>query len=209
MIGRARDGRAAPRAVRGGWWRLAALPLLLALGARAEAQSACTVPNPPGGQSRTCSVTLRGTLSLPGIVDVRLSTSATNIAGAPVATDATFRAAGDTGLVVVGPLLAVRSTGAVSVTLVNAPTFTGPAPKPASDVHLGVSATTGVCGGIAMSPLATTPIAVQQGAPRPLFQSTAAVTGVTRQLCFRVWWRFATDAPGSYTLPLTVSTTAP
>jgi hypothetical protein len=183
--------------------------LLAAGGSRAEAQTTCSVANPPSGQSRVCSVTLRGTLSLPGLVDVRMSTSATNIAGAPIATDATFRAAADTGIVVTGPVLEVRSTGAVSVTLVNAPTFTGPVPKPASDVHLGLSTTTGACGGVAMSALATTPLAVQQASPRLLFRSTVAVTAATRQLCFRVWWRFASDAPGNYTLPLTVSTTAP
>jgi hypothetical protein len=59
------------------------------------------------------------------------------------------------------------------------------------------------------TPLATTPLAAQQASPRLLFQSSAPVSSATRQLCFRVWWRFAADAPGSYTLPLTVSTTAP
>lgn len=191
------------------WCVLVLTALVVGVSARASAQTTCSVANPPSGQSRVCSVTLRGTLSLPGIVDVRLSTSATNIAGAPVATDATFRAAGDTGIVVTGPVLEVRSTGAVSVTLVNAPAFTGPVPKPASDVHLGVSTVTGVCGGVAMSALAITPLAVQQASPRLLFRSTVAVTSATRQLCFRVWWRFASDAPGNYTLPLTVSTTAP
>lgn len=199
--------RARGRVVR--WCALVLVTLLSGVVTRAAAQTTCSVANPPSGQSRVCSVTLRGTLSLPGIVDVRLSTSTTNIAGAPVATDATFRAAGDTGIVVTGPLLEVRSSGAVSVTLVNAPTFTGPVPKPASDVHLGVSTVTGVCGGVAMSALATTPVAVQQASPRLLFRSSVAVTSATRQLCFRVWWRFASDAPGNYTLPLTVSTTAP
>jgi len=184
------------------------LSLLLAPSG-AGAQTRCVVPNPPSGQARTCTVRLTGTLVLPGLVEVRLSSSATNIAGAPVATDATFQAAADTGLVVVGPTLQVRSTGAVSVTLVNAPTFSGPVPKPASDVHLGVSSSVGGCGGVPTTPLATTPLAAQQASPRLLFQSSAPVSSATRQLCFRVWWRFASDAPGSYTLPLTVSTTAP
>jgi hypothetical protein len=60
-----------------------------------------------------------------------------------------------------------------------------------------------------MAPLSTAALGVQQASPRLLLQTGAAVTDLRRQLCLRVWWRYATDGPGSYQLPLTISVTAP
>ena len=187
--------------------------LLSALAPAAEsvlhAQPSCGVQNPGNNQVRSCTVTLSTTLQLLAQATLSLSSATTDIAGGAPATDAVFVAAGDTGLVVVGPQFRVQSNRGVSVTLVNQPQFTGPWAKPASDVHLGVSNTLSSCAGVGMTPLSTSPLGIQQGAPRILLTSATAVSSVTRQLCLRVWWRFATDIPGSYSLPLTLSVTAP
>lgn len=201
----ARDSRSRVRC-------LFALALLFAVATPwrdASGQVACSVTLPPSGQTRTCTVTRTGTLVLPALAEVSLNRRATNIAGGGSATDAIFLAAGDTGIVVVGPIVRATANRGVSVTLVNAPTFTGPATKPASDVALGVSPTIGVCAGVPTTPLSTSELAVQQAAPRVLLQSTVPLRNVDRQLCFRVRWFYATNPPGVYALPLTVNVTAP
>jgi len=184
--------------------------VLVAVGVRPlTAQVACSTTNPGNRQTRTCTVTLTGTLQLPAQAQVTLSGATTDIAGGGPATDAIFSAAGDTGIVVVGPLFRIRANRGVSVTLINAPSFFGPTSKPASDVQLGVSAITGMCAGVPTVPLSTSALAVQQSAPRVLLQSTVPLLDEQRQLCLRVRWSYATDPPGVYTLPLTVSITAP
>ncbi len=175
----------------------------------ASAQVACAVSTPPVGQTRTCTVTRTGTLVLPALAQVSLNRGSTNIAGGGTATEAIFLAAGDTGIVVVGPIVRATANRGVSVTLVNAPSFSGPATKPASDVALGVSPAIGVCAGVPTTPLSTSSVAAQQAAPRVLLQSTVSLRNVDRQLCFRVRWFYATNPPGAYSLPLTVSVTAP
>jgi len=188
---------------------LAAALLASAMARSLSAQVACTVQNPGTRQTRSCSVTLTGTLTFPPQAEVTLSRSTTDIAGGGVATDAIFRAAADTGIVVVGPTLRVSANRGVSVTLVNAPTFSGPASKPASDVQLGVSPAVGLCTGVPTTPLSTSALAVQQAAPRVLLQSAVALEAVERQLCLRVRWFYASDPPGVYALPLSVTVTAP
>jgi hypothetical protein len=183
--------------------------LALATGAPLAAQASCSVPNPGNRQTRTCTVTLTGTLRLAAQVEVRLGSATTDIAGGAPATHAVFAAASDTGLVVLGPSLSVSASGPVSITLVNAPQFTGPVAKPASDVRLGVGGTLGQCAGVPVSPLSVSALAVQQASPRLLLQTTGPVTSLARQLCLRVRWSYANDGPGSYQLPLTISVTAP
>lgn len=201
---------AARRTPRRGLGRAAMVALLLSgISSVAQAQSSCSVRNPGRNQLLRCSITLGTTLQLPAQALLSLSGSGTNIAGAASATHATFQAAADTGIVVVGPQFGVQSNQGVSVTLVNAPAFTGPVAKPASDVALGVSPTANSCGGVSMTPLSTSPLGVQQGSPRILLASNSPLNNVRRQLCFRVWWRYATDPAGSYSLPLTLSITAP
>ncbi len=93
--------------------------------------------------------------------------------------------------------------------MVNAPSFNGPTPKSAADVSLGISPLVNVCNGVSMLPLSNAPLAVQQAAPRVLLQSNTPGNDVVRQICFDIIWRYANDPPGSYTLPLTFSITAP
>jgi hypothetical protein len=202
------------RALWGRCGRRAVVRVLLLVAAAApwgevSGQVACAVRTPPVGQTRSCTVTRTGTLVLPALAEVSLDRRSTNIAGGGTATDAIFRAAGDTGIVVVGPIVRATANRGVSVTLVNAPSFTGPVSKPASDVALGVSPAIGVCAGVPTSPLSTSPLPVQQAAPRVLLQSTVSLRNADRQLCFRVRWYYATNPPGVYSLPLTVNVTAP
>ncbi len=174
------------------------------------AQASCSAQNPGARQTTTCTVTLTTTLQLAPNAQLTLSRSATDIADASIAApDPLFRAANDTGIVVVGPSLHASATRAIAVTLVNASQFSGPAPKPASDVSLGVSASLNVCSGVSMLPLSDSPLAVQQATPRVIMQTAGAASDIVRQLCLRVHWRYATDPPGSYSLPLTFSITAP
>ncbi len=174
------------------------------------AQTSCSVPQVGRRQTRTCSVTLSTTLQIGANALLTLSHGTTNVFNtAAMSADAAFRAAADTGLRVMGPTFRVSATRAVSVTVANAPTFNGPVAKSAADVSLGVSPVPNVCSGASMLPLSSAPMAVQQAAPRVLMQSNAPSNNVVRQVCFRVFWRYASDPPGTYGLPLTFSLTAP
>ncbi len=190
---------------------LAAVFVAASLGSSAPlaAQVACSTRHPGNRQTQSCTVVLSASLQIPAQATLTLDRSSTDLTGGQPLNDTRFRAAADTGLTMPGPMLTVYANRGVSVSLVNAPRFLGPAVKPASDVHLGVSEVPGACGGVALTPLSTSPEATQQAAPRLLVQSPTAVSDLVRQLCLRVWWRYASDAPGSYALPLTISVTAP
>ena len=194
---------------------MTALRLLLLVGtlcaaAPVGAQVSCSVQHPGAKQTRTCTVTLSTTLQLTENAQLTLSRSTTDLADATItAADQLFLAANDTGVVVMGPSLHVSANRAIAVTLVNAPQFTGPALKPASEVSLGVSPSLNLCAGVPMIPLSDSPTAIQQAMPRIVMQTAGAASDLVRQLCFRVHWRYATDPPGSYSLPLTFSITAP
>jgi hypothetical protein len=173
-------------------------------------QASCSVSHPGNRQTRTCTVTLSTTLQLLANAQLVLSRSSTNIADpGALGTGAMFKAANDTGIVVNGPQLQASANRGISLTMVNAPQFTGPGAKPASDVRLGITAASASCIGVPVLPLSTSPLAVQQASPRVLLQTSAPSTGVVRQLCLRVFWRYDRDPPGSYSLPLTFSITAP
>jgi hypothetical protein len=186
-----------------------ALLLVPLASAAAGAQVACSTTHPGNRQTRSCTVVLSATLQLPAQAMLTLERSSTDLTGGSPLTDARFQAAADTGLLIVGPALSVVSNRGISVTLVNAPQFQGPGIKPASDVQLGVGSVRNACGGVPLSPLSTSPEAVQRTAPRVLLRSSAPLSQTLRQLCLRVRWRYASDPPGSYALPLTISITAP
>ena len=187
------------------------LPLVLiaSLAARpAGAQAQCGVRNPGNGQMRDCTARVTVTMQLSMLATLSLSTASTSLTdGAPPSV--VFAAARDTGYVVTGPRMQVLANRPVQVTVVNEPVFQGPVAKPASDVALGVTTVGASCAAAPMLPLATAPIVAQTAAPRVLLTTGATTAGVQRQVCFRVWWRVASDAPGRYTLPLEVSLTAP
>ncbi len=175
----------------------------------ASAQSSCNVQQPGRRQTRTCTVSLTASVQLPVQSLVQLNRTTTDLTGGVAAASVGFSIAADTGIVIVGPTLRAQSNFGISVTLVNEPIFSGPAFKSASDVDLGVSTIENMCTGVQMTPLSASPIAIQRNAPRVLLQSNAGMNGVLRQLCFRVRWIFATNPPGTYSLPLTINVTAP
>jgi hypothetical protein len=155
-------------------------------------------------------VSLTASVQLPVQSLVQLNRTTTDLAGGFAASStAAFSMAADTGIVIIGPTLRAQSNFGISVTLVNEPVFSGPALKSASDVDLGLSTIENMCTGVSMTPLSASPIAIQRNAPRVLMQSNAGMNGVMRQLCFRVRWIFATNPPGTYSLPLTINVTAP
>ncbi len=186
-----------------------ALPLVLLAAATGGAQVACSTTHPGNRQTRSCTVVLSASLQLPAQATLTLERSSTDLTGGSPLTGTRFQAAADTGLLIVGPAMSVVANRGISVTLVNAPQFQGPGTKPASDVQLGVGSVRNVCGGVPLSPLSTSPEAVQRNAPRVLLRSSTPLNATLRQLCLRVWWRYASDPPGSYSLPLTISITAP
>ncbi len=189
--------------------RCAAVLFVMLYAPPLHAQVACTVQHPGNRQTRICTVAITTTLQLIPQAQLSLSRSHTDLAGGSALDVQSFSAAADTGAVIVGPTLRVSASRSIAVTMVNAPQFTGPALKAASDVHLGVSTTPNLCTGVLMSPLSTLAQAAQQAAPRVILQTSAPTTDLTQQLCFRIWWHFESDAPGGYTLPLTFSITAP
>lgn len=184
--------------------------LLAVISPALQAQPSCSVPQVGNRQTRRCTVTLTTTLQLAASAQLSLSNSVTSIFNAGAfGTSGGFAAAGETGLKFTGPTLRVSATRAIRVTMINAPSFSGPVPKSASDVSLGISPLANVCNGVAMIPLSTLPLAAQQAAPRVLVQSDTPGDAVVRQLCFDVTWRYESDPPGNYTLPMTFSITAP
>lgn len=93
-----------------------------------------------------------------------------------------------------GPTIRVRSNRPFAVLIAaGAPTF-GPAPKPVSDVRWALSS------GGSFATLATSPATVF---------SSASGTDVTETLMFRMLLSLATDVPGLYQLPLSITLTAP
>jgi hypothetical protein len=183
---------------------------LLLLSTAVAAQSSCSVQQPGRRQTRTCTVNLTASVQLPVQSLVQLNRTTTDLAGGiAAAASGGFSIAADTGIVIIGPTLRAQSNFGISVTLVNEPVFSGPALKSAADVDLGLSTMENMCTGVLMTPLSASPIAIQRNAPRVLIRSSAGMNGVMRQLCFRVRWIFATNPPGTYSLPLTINVTAP
>ena len=143
------------------------------------------------------------------VAQLLLTAGSTNISGAAGGvTAAGYESGLGTGIVITGPSFTVKSNKGVNVTLVNAPAFTSPGAKSAADVDISVAPGIGTCG-ITWAALSTQPLPVQLTTPRSLLNSPTGSAGVSSQLCFRVRWRWSTDGPGNYSLPLTISVTAP
>ncbi len=182
---------------------------LLAPGRFLAAQSSCSVPAMSSGQTLSCTATLSATMTIVPVAQLSLTSVSTSISGSSSGVLAAgYEAGAVTGIVVTGPAFTVRSNKGVNVTLVNAPTFTSPTSKTAADVDVSIASGSGSCG-TSWSTLSTLSLAAQQASPRSLLNLTTGSPGITGQLCFRVRWKWAADGPGSYSLPLTISVTAP
>ena len=197
------------RIVRLGVRLLAALTALSLVADYAAAQSSCSVPTLSSGQTRSCAASVSASMTIVPVAQLTLTSVSTNIAGSASGTLAdTYDAGSAAGIVVIGPSFTVRSNKGVNVTLVNAPTFTSPGAKTAADVDVSVTSGLGSCGPL-WNTLSTQSVVSQQASPRTLMNLSVGSSGTTSQLCFRVRWKWATDGPGSYALPLTISVTAP
>jgi len=143
-----------------------------------------------------CAHSLEATV--PVLVNLRLQNTTTNL-GAITA------AAFESGQRIAGPLFEARANRSYSVTLVAAnPTFggTGNPAKPAGDVRFAV--VTEAAGCTAAGAYAAVPTAAAAG----IFAGNAGLSA-RQQLCFDIAWNYASDAPGTYNLPLNLSVTAP
>lgn len=175
---------------------LLAAAVLAAGVAFAPAAHAQPLAGPTCTVGTNCDHQLQATV--PVLVNLRLQSGSTNL-GAITAADF------DNGQRIAGPLFEARANRSYSVTLVAAtPTFAGsgnPA-KAAGDVRFAV--VTEAAGCSTASAYAPVPTAAAAG----IFAGGAGLSA-RQQLCFDVVWNYASDAPGSYELPLNLSVTAP
>lgn len=174
---------------------LAAVAVVASAAFAPEAQAqALTGPSCTIGTN--CAHTLEATV--PVLVNLQLQNTTTNL-GAITTEDF------DNGQRIAGPLFEARANRSYSVTLVAAsPTFGGdgnPA-KQAGDVRFAV--VTELAGCSAAGAYAAVPTAAAAG----IYTGSAGLSP-RQQLCFDIVWNYASDAPGTYNLPLNLSVTAP
>ncbi len=135
--------------------------------------------------------------SVPTLVNLTLENAATNLGAI---TAANF----DDGQLIDGPRFEARANRTYAVTLASASalfTGSGNAAKAAGDVRYAVVTSAAGCG-TAGTFAAVTTSAVS------IFSGLAGLSP-RQQLCFNIVWRYASDAPGTYALPLNLSVTAP
>jgi hypothetical protein len=148
----------------------------------------CTV----GG---SCGHTLNATV--PTLVRLTLENATTALG---TLTETEF----DNGQTIAGPRFEARANRAYNVTLASASGTwggTGNPAKLAGDVGYAVVTSAAGCGTAgAYTALSTT--------AANIFSGTAGLS-VRQQLCFDITWNYASDAPGTYDLPLNLTVTAP
>lgn len=176
----------------------------------ANAQTTCTSGS--GGTTpataAACATPAQLVSSLTTVATARLTLSTASTTLSSVGTGVTvadyeLAVGAGTGLVVVGPLVTVNANSGYTVTMTNANLFTSPAPaKNSTTVSYSTNAVAGVCGA-AYTPFSNPFAAVT------LMTSASATASQAVQVCFQVKWLWATDAPGSYTLPITFKVTMP
>jgi len=175
--------------------------VLAAVAQPASAQS-CNVQPPSSPTTLTCSVIHNLTATVAKTAKLALSSASTQISSATGPTVADFEASEGAGVgaQVTGPVLTAKANTLYSVTFTYPATFTS-STKSAADIAYSTNTVVGTCGATYAS-LPATP------ASQSMITSGAATASAQRQLCFRVKWTWTTDAPGSYTLPLTFNITA-
>jgi len=150
----------------------------------------------------TCAVTHSLTATVAKTAKLALSSASTQISSATGPTVADFEASEGAGVgsQVTGPVLTAKANTLYSVTFTYPATFTS-STKSAADIAYSTNTVVGTCGAT-YTTLPATP------ASQSMIASGAATASAQRQVCFRVKWSWTTDAPGSYTLPLTFNITA-
>ncbi len=180
---------------------LAAAIALTAASTTASAQT-CSVQPPTSPTTLTCAVNHHLTATVAKTAKLALSSASTQISSATGPTVADFEASEGAGVgtQVTGPVLTAKANTPYSVSFTYTSTFTS-STKSAADIAYSTNTVVGTCGATYAS-LPSTPAA------QSMIASGAATASNQRQLCFRVKWTWTTDAPGSYTLPLTFNITA-
>jgi hypothetical protein len=171
-----------------------------------SAQVSCT-SGTGGSAGSPSSCTSPGTTLTATMNVVRVGELTINTASTAVTPDEPAYSASETGLgsLFGGPTFTVRSNSTYNVSITYGATFTSPNSKPATDV--AIQASPGSCNptGNDAGYIALT----GGGATTAIVTGASATAGTSRQLCVKVRWFWTADGPGSYTLPLTFSMTAP
>ncbi len=166
----------------------------LGLGVAPEA-SAQPLAGPSCTIATNCVHTLNA--SVPTLVNLTLENAATNL-GSITATSF------DNGQRIDGPRFEARANRSYAVTLASASALfsgSGNPAKVAGDVRYAVVTSAAGCGTAgAFAAMTTSAVGIYSG---------AAGLSPRQQLCFNIAWNYASDTPGTYTLPLNLSVTAP
>jgi hypothetical protein len=198
---------------------LASASLLLAPASRAGAQTTCSATTPAAAP--TCNLTLNATASVGHLLQLTVNGGAQTTLASPVVTtyDSSAAAAGPNEYPIgaTGPVLTVKANRGWQLTIkAQNPTFTF-----AKDATFGLCRpgdATGTCTNSSTTPLgkpagelvwssnATSAFASITTAGLPV-ASAAAGSSASYTIYFRAKWAYATDVPGTYTLPVVYTVT--
>jgi hypothetical protein len=179
-----------------------AAAIALAAGSTNASAQTCSVQPPTSPTTLTCSVNHNLTATVAKTAKLALSSASTQISSATGPTVADFEASEGAGVgtSVTGPVLTAKANTPYTVGFTYTSTFTS-STKSAADIAYSTNTVIGTCGATYTS-LPSTPVA------QSMIAGGVPTASARRQLCFRVKWTWTTDAPGSYTLPLTFNITA-
>ena len=175
---------------------------LVAVVANPASAQTCNVEPPSSPGTLTCTVAHNLGATVAKTAKLALSSASTTISSATGPTVADFEASEGAGLgsQFTGPVVTAKSNTPYTVSFTYTATFTASL-KVASDVAYSKNAVVGTCGA-SFTSLPAAPAA------QSVIPAGVATASTQSQICFKVRWVWTTDAPGSYTLPLTFNITA-
>jgi hypothetical protein len=156
--------------------------LLFAVGSR-PASAQCNSPNSSG----TCTLQLTGTVRLNSVATLTISSANTTLI-TPKASDFGTTA----GVTTNGPTVTVKSNGAYALTASAPSQWSGPAAKQSTDLTISVNNGAFAALGQLVHPTAGTPAA-----------------GTAYAIRYNKTYNWTTDPPGTYTLTVQYTLTAP
>ncbi|HRN52301.1 MAG TPA: hypothetical protein PK788_02335 [Gemmatimonadaceae bacterium] len=185
---------------------LAAVALVAATATISEAQVSCSI-QPGSASPQTCNFT--GAVTVPTLA--RLDVSGDSLAGSALALTspdwATYLSAPAATRTLSQVGLVVRANTSYAVQINSAASWTVPAGGARALADLTYTAVAGAC------PAANTINTAITASPAALFNGASATASSTRNLCFALAWSGALDggdlAPGAYSLPITLTLSAP
>lgn len=185
---------------------LAAVALVAATAAVAEAQVSCTI-QPGSASPQTCNFT--GSVSVPTLA--RLNVTGDSLTGSALtltSPDWTTYLSNPTATQTLSQVaLQVRANTSYAVQINSAAAWTVPAGGSRALSTLTYTSVAGAC------PAVNTITTAITASPAALFNGASATASTSRNLCFALSWGGALDggdlAPGSYSLPITLTLSAP